>query len=211
MAGGVALRASPRCSYFKYYGFFSLNAHERRVERSDSRTWALPLLQLVLPVGISFFTFMAISYVVDVYRGHTRVASWIDVFLYLSFFPHLVAGPIVRPDELIPQLDVRADPRHVDVAGAAWLILGGLFKKVVVSSFLATSIVDPVFGDPSAHSASTRSPAMVAYAVRDLRRLQRLHRHRDRRREAARASSSPRTSTGRTRRGRCRTSGADGT
>ena len=89
-------------------------------------------MQLILPVGISFFTFMAISYIVDVYRGHARVASWIDVFLYLSFFPHLVAGPIVRPDELIPQLDVPRDPRHVDVAGAAWLILGGLFKKVVV-------------------------------------------------------------------------------
>ena len=100
---------------------------------------------------------MAISYVVDVYRGHTSVASWIDVFLYLSFFPHLVAGPIVRPDELIPQLDVRRDPRHVDVAGAAWLILGGLFKKVVISSFLATAIVDPVFGDPARHSRDRRA------------------------------------------------------
>ena len=127
------------------------------LRRSSSRTASnslglnvgLPLVQLILPVGISFFTFMAISYIVDVYRGHTRVASWIDAFLYLSFFPHLVAGPIVRPDELIPQLDVRRDPRHVDVAGASWLILGGLFKKVVVSSFLATTIVDPVFGDPA--------------------------------------------------------------
>ncbi len=58
------------------------------------------------------------------------------MFLYLSFFPHLVAGPIVRPDELIPQLDVRRDPRHVDVVGASWLIIGGLFKKVVISSYL---------------------------------------------------------------------------
>ena len=112
-------------------------AHERGAS-SLGLNLGLPLVQLILPVGISFFTFMAISYIVDVYRGHTRVASWIDVFLYLSFFPHLVAGPIVRPDELIPQLDVRRDPRHVDVAGASWLILGGLFKKVVVSSFLAT-------------------------------------------------------------------------
>ena len=70
--------------------------HERRGEPRP-RHLGLPLVQLILPVGISFFTFMAISYIVDVYRGHTHVASWIDVFLYLSFFPHLVAGPIVRP------------------------------------------------------------------------------------------------------------------
>ena len=163
MAGGIALVIAPLL-YFKYYGFFSLNLTNAAASLGLDNL-GLPLVQLILPVGISFFTFMAISYIVDVYRGHTRVASWIDVFLYLSFFPHLVAGPIVRPDELIPQLDVRRDPRHVDVAGSAWLILGGLFKKVVVSSFLATNVVDPVFGDPSAHSAIDAIIAMVAYAV----------------------------------------------
>ena len=119
-----------------------------------------PLIQVVLPIGVSFYTFMAISYVVDVYRRQFAVASWIDVFLYLSFFPHLVAGPIVRPEELIPQLDVRRDARHVDVVGAAWLILGGLFKKVVIANYLATAIVDPVFGEPARHGcASTSSSA----------------------------------------------------
>jgi alginate O-acetyltransferase complex protein AlgI len=163
MAGGIALVIAPLL-YFKYYGFFSLNLTNAAANLGLDNI-GLPLVQLILPVGISFFTFMAISYIVDVYRGHTRVASWIDVFLYLSFFPHLVAGPIVRPDELIPQLDVRRDPRHVDVAGSAWLILGGLFKKVVVSSFLATNVVDPVFGDPAAHSAIDAMVAMVSYAV----------------------------------------------
>jgi alginate O-acetyltransferase complex protein AlgI len=100
-----------------------------------------------------------------VYRGDTKVAGTIDTFLYLSFFPHLVAGPIVRPDELIPQIRVRRDPRHVDVAGASWLILGGLFKKVVVSSFLVGALVDPVFGDPAAYSAIDVFFGVVAYAI----------------------------------------------
>ncbi len=73
--------------------------------------------------------------------------------------------PFVRPNELIPQLDVRRDPRHVDVGGAAWLILGGLFKKVVVSSFLASAIVDPVFGDPARHGAVETLFAIWGYAI----------------------------------------------
>ncbi|MGZ8614074.1 MAG: MBOAT family O-acyltransferase [Actinomycetota bacterium] len=162
MAFGVGVTLLP-LMYFKYYGFFSLNlTNGANALGLDAH---VPLLQLVLPVGISFFTFMAISYIVDIYRGHTQPSSWIDVFLYLSFFPHLVAGPIVRPDELIPQLQVRRDPRHLDVAGSAWLIFGGLFKKVVISSYLATTIVDPVFGDPSRQSAIDAIFGIVGYAV----------------------------------------------
>ena len=150
-------------AFFKYYGFLSLTA--ANAFGSVGLSSPLPLAQILLPVGISFFTFMAISYVVDVYRGETEVVTAVDVFLYLSFFPHLVAGPIVRPNELIPQLDVRRDPRRIDVAGASWLIMGGLFKKVVISSFLATQIVDPVFGDPSSHSALEVLFAVWGYAV----------------------------------------------
>jgi alginate O-acetyltransferase complex protein AlgI len=150
-------------AFYKYYAFFALSITNGLatlgIEASP------PLIQVVLPVGISFYTFMAIAYVVDVHRGDIEVASWTDTFLYLSFFPHLVAGPIVRPAELIPQLDERRDERHVDVAGAAWLILGGLFKKVVVSSYLAAQIVDPVFGDPSRRSAVDALFGILGYAV----------------------------------------------
>ncbi|MDQ3210239.1 MAG: MBOAT family protein, partial [Actinomycetota bacterium] len=162
MAAGISLTIAPLIA-FKYYGFFSLEL--TNAASSLGLNLGLPLVQLILPVGISFFTFMAISYIVDVYRDDTHVASWIDAFLYLSFFPHLVAGPIVRPEELIPQLGVRRDPRHVDVAGASWLIVGGLFKKVVVSSFLAASIVEPVFGDPAAYYAIDTLFGIVAYAI----------------------------------------------
>jgi D-alanyl-lipoteichoic acid acyltransferase DltB (MBOAT superfamily) len=144
---------------FKYYGFIALNL------ANLFGSPPIPLAQLVLPVGISFYTFMAISYLVDVYRRDTDVAPPADVFLYLSFFPHLVAGPIVRPEELIPQLQGPRDPTRIDVAGSAWLIMGGLFKKVVVSSYLTAQIVDPVFGDPRGHSALESLLAIWGYAV----------------------------------------------
>ena len=149
--------------FFKFYGFLAVNV--TNVLGSLGLESSIPLIQVVLPVGISFFTFMAIAYVVDVYRGDFEVATWTDAFLYLSFFPHLVAGPIVRPNELIPQLRERRDERHVDVAGAAWLILGGLFKKVVVSSYLAAQIVDPVFGDPAQRSAPDALFGILGYAI----------------------------------------------
>ena len=150
-------------AFFKYYGFFAVNV--TNTLSTLGMESSIPLIQVVLPVGISFFTFMAIAYVVDVYRGDFEVASWTDTFLYLSFFPHLVAGPIVRPHELIPQLRERRDERHVDVAGAAWLILGGLFKKVVISSYLAAQVVDPVFGDPSPRSAPDALFGILGYAI----------------------------------------------
>jgi alginate O-acetyltransferase complex protein AlgI len=150
-------------AFFKYYGFLAVNV--TNVLGSLGLESSIPLIQVVLPVGISFFTFMAIAYVVDVCRGDFEVASWTDAFLYLSFFPHLVAGPIVRPNELIPQLRERRDERHVDVAGAAWLILGGLFKKMVVSSYLAAQIVDPVFGDPAQRSAPDALFGILGYAI----------------------------------------------
>jgi len=162
MGIAVAMTLAP-LFYFKYAGFLSVNLTNGA--SSLGMHLPLPLVQVTLPVGVSFFTFMAVAYVVDVYRGQFEVASWIDTFVYLSFFPHLVAGPIVRPAELIPQLEVKRDPRHVDVAGAAYLIFGGLFKKVVVSSYLATAMVDPVFADPVRHSAIEVIFAAWAYAV----------------------------------------------
>ncbi|HSS74478.1 MAG TPA: hypothetical protein VLK53_13025, partial [Gaiellaceae bacterium] len=105
--------------YFKYYDFF--------VSSTDNMAaivgYDLPLSlkSIVLPVGISFFTFMAISYVVDAYRGEFEPTTLEKFAVYLSFFPHLVAGPIVRPSELIPQIDKPRDPRRVDTSRAFYL------------------------------------------------------------------------------------------
>ena len=150
-------------AWFKYYGFFATSL--ANLLSPVGLDPPLPLLQVILPVGISFFTFQAISYVMDVYRGVLRPAPPIDTAVYLAFFPQLVAGPIVRASEFLHQLRRPRSPRHVDGSRAFLLIAGGLFKKVVVANFLATAIVDPVFDAPAAHSAGEILFATYAYAV----------------------------------------------
>jgi len=149
--------------FFKYYGFFV----DSFAEALDIVGIGLtpPVLQVFLPVGISFFTFHAISYVIDIGRGTIRPMPLGDFCLYLSFFPHLVAGPIVRASEFAPQIRRRADPRDVPAGEAFRLIAGGLFKKVVISSFLASELVDPVFGAPGAHGRWELVIGVYAYAV----------------------------------------------
>src|SRR3954468_6429049 len=93
---------------FKYYGFF-VQSLAHTLDRVGLGL-PLPLLTIALPVGVSFFTFQAISYVVDVKRRLVEPSSLLDVAIYLSFFPHLVAGPIVRAREFLPQLQEPRDP-----------------------------------------------------------------------------------------------------
>ena len=108
----------------------------------------IPLVQsIVLPIGISFYTFQAIAYVVDVSRGTCRPArSLLDFANYLAFFPKLCAGPIARPADLLPQMEAppAADAR-IDSGRAVWLIAVGLFKKTVLANYLAEHLVDPFF------------------------------------------------------------------
>jgi D-alanyl-lipoteichoic acid acyltransferase DltB (MBOAT superfamily) len=148
---------------FKYYGFFVTEING--LLDTAGLGVPLPLADIVLPVGISFIIFQAISYTVDVYRGLLPPAKTIDVGLYLSFFPHLVAGPIVRAREFIPQLASARDPRKVAVGAGVALIVIGLVKKVAIADFLAREIVDPVFGVPQAYSAPDVLLATYAYAV----------------------------------------------
>ena len=169
-------------AWFKYYGFLAVNVDNAMHFVDGGRP--LPLLTITLPVAISFFTFMAISYVFDIYRGVLTPARAIDTAVYLSFFPHLVAGPIVRGTELLPQIRRRRDEDHVDYVEACWLILAGLFKKVVLSSYLATYVVDPGVRGSQAALGPRSPPRHLRVRRPDLRRLQRLHRHRHRSRPA---------------------------
>jgi alginate O-acetyltransferase complex protein AlgI len=148
---------------FKYYGFF-VDEWGRFLD-SFGLGMPLPLLTLALPIGLSFITFQAISYVVDVKRGLLPPASTLDFALYLSFFPHVVAGPIVRAREFIPQLSKPRDPRDVAVGAAVVLIALGLIKKVAVADYLAREVVDPVFGVPEAFAAPDVALAAYAYAA----------------------------------------------
>ena len=150
--------------YFKYFGFFVTSIAERL--SSIGLSVDAPVLRIVLPIGISFFTFQAISYVIDIGRGHWRQPlPLLDFAVYLSFFAHLVAGPIVRASEFAPQLDHIPDPRYVRSAEAFMLIFRGMFKKVVISSFLATQIVDPVFRLPGAYGRWEVLWAIYGYAI----------------------------------------------
>ncbi|MDX6719795.1 MAG: alginate O-acetyltransferase complex protein AlgI [Solirubrobacteraceae bacterium] len=148
---------------FKYYGFFAEEINN--VLDGVGLGLPLPLAAIALPVGISFIVFQAISYTVDVHRRLIEPASTIDFGLYLSFFPHLVAGPIVRAREFIPQLAKPRDPGKVAVGAAVSLIVIGLVKKVVIADYLARAVVDPVFGVPQAYSAPDAALAAYAYAV----------------------------------------------
>ena len=132
--------------FFKYYGFFvdSLIAILRPLGLAPTPL----LIKVTLPVGISFFLFCAISYVIDVYRREQEPVAPLDFAVYLAFFPHLVAGPIVRVSEFVPQMRRRRNPESVDAVRAVRLICRGLFKKVVIANYLATAIVDPVFVAP---------------------------------------------------------------
>jgi len=149
--------------WFKYYSFVSVNLDN--VSHALGLGRVMPLLQVALPIAISFFTFMALSYVIDIYRHQLEPARPLDLALYLSFFPHLLAGPIVRGNELLPQLRRRRDADAIDYSRALWLILGGLFKKVVISSYVSSAIVVPVFTAPSQHSALESIFAAWGYAV----------------------------------------------
>ncbi len=147
--------------YFKYYGFFT----ESLVGLFDRLGVAVsvPLVQVVLPLGISFLTFQAISYLIEVRRGVLRPVGLLDEAVWLSFFPTVVSGPITRASELVPQL--HRTPVCADPEGAVVLVLRGLFKKVVVASFLATTIVESAFATPGAHTSPELLFAVWAFGA----------------------------------------------
>jgi D-alanyl-lipoteichoic acid acyltransferase DltB (MBOAT superfamily) len=148
---------------FKYLDFFVLSSNE--LAHLLGLEHELPFLEILLPVGISFFTFHGISYVTDVYRGDVEVCrNPLDMALYMSFFPQLVAGPIVRAAYFLPQL-TRPAAEPIPIAPALLLILGGLFKKIVVANYLATGLVDPVFAAPTSYGGPDLLLATYGYAV----------------------------------------------
>ena len=150
--------------WFKYYGFVSVNvdnlSHALGLGRaSRCSRWRCPSPS---PSSPSW----RISYVIDVYRRELEPAKPLDFALYLSFFPTSLAGPIVRGAELLPQIRRRRDPSRIDYSRAFWLILAGLFKKVVISSYVSSAIVHARSSRrPSQHSAPEAIFAAWGYAV----------------------------------------------
>jgi D-alanyl-lipoteichoic acid acyltransferase DltB (MBOAT superfamily) len=136
-------------AFFKYFNFFVENVHDAL--RAIGATVDLPVLHIVLPVGISFYTFQALSYTIDVYRGELRARrNLLDVAVFISFFPHLVAGPIQRASFLLPQVE-STRRFSIDKARSGFLLIcWGFFKKLVVADNVGV-IANKVFAldDPS--------------------------------------------------------------
>ena len=149
---------------FKYYNFFIDSLTDLTVALGVQRD--MPFLEIILPIGISFFTFQGISYVVDVYRKQIKpVTSPIDLALYISFFPQLVAGPIVRASHFLPQLTKTPVLTRTAVTYGFLLILNGILKKTVIAHYLAVDLIDPLFAEPSQHTSLDLIAGHYAYVV----------------------------------------------
>jgi D-alanyl-lipoteichoic acid acyltransferase DltB (MBOAT superfamily) len=148
--------------FFKYAGFFAENL------AALLRALGAPVpplaLKIILPVGISFYTFQALSYTIDVYRGHLKPArSLLDFCLFVSLFPQLVAGPIERATHLLPQVERPREIRASEADAGVWLILWGYFKKVVVADNMAL-VANEIFNNHQQYSGIDLYIGALAFA-----------------------------------------------
>ncbi len=163
LAGTVALNLSV-LGIFKYFNFGVDSARALL----DAAGIQIPeiTLRIALPVGISFFTFESMSYVIDVYRRQIQPhRSYLEYLGFVAFFPHLVAGPIIRPRDLLPQLSAPACYRPKEASEGLYLIAMGLMKKVVIGDVLAVNLVDRVFDAPLMYSGLENYAAVLGYAL----------------------------------------------
>ncbi len=145
--------------YFKYTNFFLAFSNQFFATHINP-------LNILLPVGISFYTFENLSYTIDVYRGEFEPEKkFINYLLFLSFFPKLMMGPIVRAKDFIPQLHKPYVINQTDFAKGFYLIVSGLFKKLIISDYLTLNLVNYVFDDPSRHTGLECLVALFAYAI----------------------------------------------
>ncbi len=145
--------------YFKYTDFFISLSNEFFATGFNP-------LNLVLPIGISFFTFENLSYTLDVYRKQFEPAKkFTDYLLFLSFFPKLVMGPIVRAHDFVPQINKPYAITETDFAKGFYLIISGLIKKLVISDYITLNFVNYVFDDPTRYTGLENLMAVYGYAI----------------------------------------------
>jgi D-alanyl-lipoteichoic acid acyltransferase DltB (MBOAT superfamily) len=164
-------------AYFKYTAFFTDAVNNLFGTDIPQQDWLAVLSNnyfetgfninsIILPVGISFFTFQTISYTIDIYRNKTRpVKNILDFGFYVSFFPQLVAGPIVRASEFIPQLYQKFSLSRREWSHALLLIVAGLIKKIAVSDYIAVNFVDSIFDAPGSFSGLENLLAVYGYGL----------------------------------------------
>ena len=164
-------------AYFKYAYFFTNLLNETlgwQLQPVDYlAAWSnaftgshLDIFKIIAPAGISFYTFQSISYSVDIYRGHLKpVNRFLDFAFFVSFFPQLVAGPIVRAIDFVPQIDKPYNVSKQEYNRAIYLIVSGLIKKILVSDYIAANFVDRVFDSPESYTGFENLMAVYGYTI----------------------------------------------
>lgn len=144
--------------YFKYANFFLWNWNQMVSGNFQP-------LDIILPVGISFYTFQSISYVVDVYKRRIKPTdTWLEYLFFLSFFPALVAGPIVRADYFLPQLKENRHSSRAEIYGGLWLIIIGIVKKAIIADYIA-QYNDLIFNDPEFYTGVQTLMGVLGYTM----------------------------------------------
>lgn len=146
-------------AYFKYTNFFY------QIYCDLSHNIFSPL-SIFLPVGVSFFTFQSLSYTIDIYRGTLRpVKNILDYAFFVTFFPQLVAGPIVRAADFIPQIFKPVLVTNEMIGRAVFLISGGMLKKVVIADYISANFVDRIFENPTLYTGLENLAGVYGYAL----------------------------------------------
>ena len=145
--------------YFKYTNFFGMMI-------ADLTGSHFEIKNIFLPIGISFYIFQSMSYVIDIYRGKLKpLQLFVDYLFYVSFFPQLVAGPIVRARDFLPQIVQKPVVSHEMFGEGVFLIIAGLFKKAVISDYISLNFVDRVFENPLLYSGFENLMGIWGYAL----------------------------------------------
>lgn len=145
--------------YFKYFNLILDTI-------SNFGTVKFDALDIILPAGISFFTFRSISYIVDIYRGTIKPCdNFLNYTFYLTFFPPLLAGPVVRAKDMLPQVEQNPVASRAMVGEGIFLIISGLIKKVVVADFISGNFVDRIFDNPSLYSGFENLMGMYGFML----------------------------------------------
>ena len=153
-------------THVEYFNHFNYWVHATGDYLNVEVGKGFPLDKLLPPVGVSFFTFQTISYSVDIYRGHIRpVKSLLDFGFYVSYFPQLVAGPIVRAADFIPQLYEPYKVSRREFGIAIFWILKGLIKKLVLADYIAVNFVDRVFANPELFTGFENVMSIYGYSL----------------------------------------------
>lgn len=148
---------------FKYYNF--INDNISSVLGNFNYQNPIPYLNILLPIGLSFHTFQAMSYTIEVYRGNQKAERHFGIYsLYVMFYPQLVAGPIERPQNILPQFHKKQSFDYENIVSGLKLMLWGFFKKLVVADRLSI-YVDSVFSHPSSHNGTTVAIASIFFAI----------------------------------------------